>query len=104
MTGTIKVSPQKLLSTSAEFSSRGNTINALTSQMINLISALSSTWEGEAATTYITKFRSLESDIQVLNRMIQEHVSDLEQMANAYSSAEQSNADDAASLASGIIS
>lgn len=104
MTGTIKVSPQKLLSTSSEFGSRGNTISALTSQMINLVSSLSSTWEGEAATAYITKFKSLESDIQFLNRMIQEHVSDLEQMANAYSSAEQSNADDAASLASGIIS
>ena len=53
---------------------------------------------------YITKFNSLESDLQVLNRMIQEHVSDLEEMANLYRTAEQSNADDASSLASGIIS
>lgn len=104
MTGTIKVSPEKLLSTSSEFASRGGRISSLTSQMLNLVSSLSSSWEGEAATAYITKFRSLESDIQVLNRMIQEHVNDLEQMANAYLSAEQSNADDAASLASGIIS
>ncbi len=104
MTGTIKVSPEKLLSTAQEFSSQGSTISALTSQMLNLVTTLSSAWEGDAATAYITKLKSLESDIQVMNRMIQEHVSDLEQMANLYSTTEQSNTDDAASLASGIIS
>lgn len=52
----------------------------------------------------MSKFKSLESDIQTLNRMIQEHVSDLEQMANLYSNAEQQNVDDAASLSSGVIS
>ena len=104
MTGTIKVSPEKLLSTAQEFSSQGSTISTLTSQMLNLVTTLSSAWEGDAATAYITKLKSLESDIQVMNRMIQEHVSDLEQMANLYSTTEQSNTDDAASLASGLIS
>ena len=104
MTGTINVSTEKLLSTSSEFSTQGNTISSLTSEMLNLVGSLSSAWEGEAATAYMTKFRSLETDIQTLNRMIQEHVNDLQQMANIYNEAEQSNADTAASLASGIIS
>lgn len=104
MTGTIKVSPEKLLSTSAEFSSQGNTIISLTGEMMNIVASMSSVWEGEAASSYMTKFKSLESDIQTLNRMIQEHVNDLEQMANLYSTAEQQNVDDAASLSSGIIS
>ena len=104
MTGTIKVSPQKLIATAGEFSTEGSTMNALVSQMINIVTSMSSTWEGEASTAYITKFKSLESDIQMLNKMIQEHVNDLEQMANLYSSTEQSNADDAAALSSGIIS
>lgn len=104
MTGTINVSPEKLLSTSSDFASQGNTISSLTSEMLNLIASLSSAWEGEAANTYMTKFRSLETDIQVLNRMIQEHVNDLQQMANLYMSAEQSNTEAAAALASGIIS
>lgn len=72
--------------------------------MLNIIASMSSTWEGDAAVSYMTKFKSLESDIQVMNRMIQEHINDLQQMANVYSSAEQANTDDAASLASGIIS
>ena len=79
MTGTIKVSPDKLLSTSAEFSSQGNTIISLTGEMMNIVASMSSVWEGEAASSYMTKFKSLESDIQTLNRMIQEHVNDLEQ-------------------------
>ncbi len=104
MTGTIKVSPQKLIATAEEFGSEGATMNDLVSQMINLVTSMSSSWEGDASTAYINKFRSFESDLQVLNRMIQEHVRDLEQMSNLYSTTEQSNADDAAALSSGIIS
>ncbi len=104
MTGTIKVSPEKLLSTASEFSSHGNTISSLTAEMMNVVSSLSSVWEGEAATAYMTKFKGLETDIQTMNRMIQEHVNDLEQMSNIYSSTEQANIDDAAALSSGIIS
>ena len=104
MTGTIKVSPEKLVSTSQEFSTQGSTINALTGEMLNIVSSLSSVWEGDAATSYMTKFKGLETDIQTLNRMIQEHVNDLQQMANVYNTAEQSNIDDASSLLAGIIS
>ena len=104
MTGIINVSTEKLIQTSSEFSTQGNTISSLTSEMLNLIASLSSSWEGEAATTYMNKFRSLETDIQTLNRMIQEHVNDLQQMATIYSDAEQSNIEAAASLASGILS
>ena len=99
MTGTIKVSPDKLLSTSAEFSSQGNTIISLTGEMMNIVASMSSVWEGEAASSYMTKFKSLESDIQTLNMVWY-----LEQMANLYSTAEQQNVDDAASLSSGVIS
>ena len=51
MTGTIKVSPDKLLSTSAEFSSQGNTIISLTGEMMNIVASMSSVWEGEAASS-----------------------------------------------------
>lgn len=104
MTGTINVSPEKLLQTSDEFSNYGNMINSLTTEMVNLATSLSTSWEGEASNTYIQKFKSLESDISVLNRMIQEHVNDLQQMANLYQTAEQQNTEEAASLSSGIIS
>lgn len=104
MTGTIKVTPEKLMQASAEFSSEGSNIAALTAEMVNIAVSLASVWEGDASTAYITKFKSLESDIQVMNRMIQEHTNDLQQMAELYVSAETANIEDASALASGIIS
>lgn len=104
ITGTLKVSPEKLISTSQEFSSNGSTISSLTSEMLSQVAALSSTWQGEAATQYLTKFKSLENDIQLLNRMIQEHVTDLQEMANQYSTAEQQNQEEASALRTNIIS
>lgn len=104
MTGTIKVSPDKLMATASEFSKEGSNMTNLVSEMINMVTSMNSTWEGDASMAYITKFNSLENDLQVLNRMIQEHVTDLEEMANLYRTTEQSNSDDAASLSSGVIS
>ena len=104
MTGTIKVAPKKLIATATDFGNQSKNITTLTSEMINKVSSLASTWEGEAATSYIRKFKSLEKDIQVLNRMIQEHIRDLNQMAESYSATERSNQQDAEALLSGIIS
>lgn len=104
MTGTIKVSPEKLKETASSFSNEGNKIQSLTNEMLNKASALSSSWEGEAAQAYMTKFKSLETDIQTLIRMVNEHVSDLNQMADAYSAAEKQNESDASALSSGVIS
>ena len=44
MTGTIKVSPEKLKETASSFSSEGSKIQTLTNEMLNKISALSSAW------------------------------------------------------------
>lgn len=104
MTGTIKVSPDKLIATATDFGTQSKTIVSITTEMLNKVSAMSSSWTGEASTAYIRKFRSLEKDIQVLNRMIQEHVRDLNQMARAYAATEKSNEQDASALLSGVIS
>lgn len=104
MEGIIKVSPQLLTSTASEFSSQGSTVNNLTTEMVNLITGMASTWEGEAATAYITKFKGLEDDIQKMVRMIQEHSSDLEEMAQVYQEADNANAEEANSLSADVIS
>ena len=104
MTGTIKVTPEKLRTTAVEFGNQGSTVNTLTSQMMSLVTGLSSAWEGEASATYLAKFRGLENDIQKINRMIQEHVNDLEEMATLYQAAETANVESAQALASDVIS
>ncbi len=103
MEGIIKVSPQVLTSTASEFGNQGNQINTLTGEMMNLITGMASTWEGEAATAYITKFRGLEDDIQRMVRMAQEHSQDLQEMARIYSEADMANAEEANSLSADVI-
>lgn len=104
MNGYIKVSTEKLISTASEFSAKGKTASTLTSQMSELAKGLSSVWTGDAATAYQNKFTSLNDDIQRMNNMIQEHATDLQEMAKIYSDAEQASKEEAAQLASDVIS
>lgn len=103
MDGIIKVSTEQLRSTSSEFSTLGQRVSSLTSDMTNLITGLSSGYEGEAAQAYINKFRGLDDDIQKINRMIQEHVTDLNDMAQRYDEAENKSVSDAGTLSSDVI-
>lgn len=103
MEGIIKVSTEQLRNTANEFSGLGQQVSSLTSEMVSLVAGLSSGYEGEAAQAYINKFRGLEDDIQKINRMIQEHVTDLNDMAQRYDQAEQSNVSDAGNLSSDVI-
>ena len=99
----IKVSTEQLRNTANEFSGLGQQVSSLTSEMVSLVAGLSSGYEGEAAQAYINKFRGLEDDIQKINRMIQEHVTDLNDMAQRYDQAEQNNVSDAGNLSSDVI-
>lgn len=103
MEGIIKVSPQLLTSTASEFENQGGIISNLTAEMMNLITGMSATWEGEAATAYITKFKGLEDDIQKMIRMVQEHSRDLQEMAQIYVQADTENAEEASGLSSDVI-
>ena len=103
MEGIIKVSTEQLRNTANEFSGLGQQVSSLTSEMVSLVAGLSSGYEGEAAQAYINKFRGLEDDIQKINRMIQDHLTDLNDMAQRYDQAEQNNVSDAGNLSSDVI-
>lgn len=104
MNGTLKVTPAKLKSTAASFQSAGNQIKTLTNQMTSTVNSLSGQiWSGDAATKYKTKFHGLNDDIQRMIKMINEHVTDLNDMANAYERAEKANVTSAESLSSDVI-
>ena len=103
MDGIIRVSPQLLTTTASEFANQGSAVSNLTNEMMSLITNLTNTWEGEAATAYITKFRGLEDDIQKMVRMVVEHSRDLEEMARIYMEADNANADEANSLSADVI-
>ena len=103
MEGIIKVSTEQLRSTASEFSTLGQQVSSLTSEMTNTVTSLASGWEGDAAQAYINKFRGLEDDIQKMNNMIQEHVNDLYDMAQRYDDANTAAVDLAGTLSSDVI-
>ncbi len=103
MTGILKVTPEKLITTASEFNSLGNKIRSLTSQMLQIVNSLSSTWEGDAQKAYQTRFKALDGDMAQIAMKISEHVSDLNEMANAYKQAETANTSDISALSSDFI-
>ena len=100
----IKVDPSQLKSTATGFQSTGTQIKQLTGQMTQLVSTLSGqVWESAAASAYRSKFNGLNDDIQRMTKMVDEHVSDLQQMAAEYEKSESDNILDTNSLSSDVI-
>ena len=102
--GILKVTPEKLIEASTEFSSTGKNIRSLTQEMNEIVNSLKSVWMGEAASGYSTKFNELSDDIEKINRMIQEHVTDLNEMAREYQAAEDANTEQSSGLATEVVS
>lgn len=103
MKGSLKVSPEQLISASGDFSSKASNIRTLTNEMTSKVTSLTSTWEGEAATAYTAKFNGLKDDIEKIVAMVQEHAKDLNEMAESYRSAESKNTADFESLSADVI-
>lgn len=89
MEGRILVSTQDLMNAASEFQARNTAINNITQEMLTLARGLNSQWEGDSAAAFINRFNELEDDMQMISKMITEHVNDLQEMAAAYESAEQ---------------
>ena len=103
MEGILRVTPEKLIQTSGEFATTGNQMKNLTSEMISQIQGMKGIWQGEAADAYGTKFNSLQTDMNKLYRMVQEHVNDLQEMAAQYQMAETGNTEQGSGLNINVI-
>lgn len=103
MDGIIKVDPQKLIGTADEFNATGNQLKNLTTEMMNKVTSMSGAWEGDASNAYINRFKELQDDMDRMFSMIQEHVKDLNEMAQQYIMAENANIDMGNSLAGDVI-
>lgn len=104
MEGMLKVTPEKLLETASEFQGAGSKIKSLTQEMIGLVQGLKGVWQGEAAQIYIGRFHALQSDMDKMYSMMKEHVSDLQEMARQYQTAEAAGIEEGSALAANILS
>ena len=103
MANIIKVSTSKLTSTASAFQGSSSKVKNLTSQMTQIVTSLSgNVWSGDASSAYVNKFKGLQDDINKMVKMIDEHVSDLNQMAREYEAAENTNQQQASSLSSDV--
>ena len=103
MDGILKVTPQSLISTANSFNATGAQVKGLTQEMLQIVKAMNSIWQGEAATAYSAKFGALQDDMERTDRMIAEHVKDLNEMAQRYQQAEQKNTEESSALQDDII-
>ena len=103
MEAILKVTPQQLISTADEFSTIGNQVRELTTAMMEKMTNLAGIYESEEASAYIAKANGLQDDIAKLNAMIQEHVSDLNEMAQRYIEASGTANDLISTLSSDVI-
>ena len=86
----IKVSTSKLTSTANSFQATGNQIKSITNQMTTLVNSLNgSVWSDEAASRMI--------------KMVNEHVTDLNEMAREYEKTQTANTNLANSLSGDVI-
>lgn len=103
MQGQLKVTPQDLINTATEFTTKGNAVKSQTQEMLSLVASLSGSWEGDASGAYTRKFAELSGDIEQINNKIAEHVTDLQDMAARYEAAEKGIAEANAAMSSNLI-
>lgn len=104
MTGTLKVTPEKLTQAATEFKTEGNSIRKLTQEMLSTVNSMSGVWESDAQKMFCKNFKALDGDMAQIKLKIEEHVSDLNEMARTYKSTETTNSNKAASLKTDFIS
>lgn len=103
MEGYLKVTPEELMRASGEFAEVGGTIANLTTEMTAIVNELKGIWQGEASDAYSSKFMGLSDDMERINRMINEHVNDLNEMAHTYQLAEDESREESARLLADVV-
>ena len=103
MAVTFKVETTKLLDTATRFQQSANTWNSTISQMINLVNSTGCQWCGSAADTYRRRFAQHDQDRRDIQSLINEHISDLQQIARNYQQTESNIAGAANQLRTNVV-
>lgn len=101
----IKVTPERLLATSELMEKKSREVKQTAADMISLVTGISrNIWSGEAQSSYIGKFRGLESDAERMHRMIEKQARHLASIAREYKQTEQKSQQAAAALKNNVLS
>lgn len=84
----LKVTPEVLLSKSAEFSAKLNKMRQDFDSMDSRVADTCAYWMGDANDIFREKYQEYKPEIEEIIRRLEEHVRDLNAMAGVYSEAE----------------
>lgn len=87
---TIRVSTEKLLSTSVEVEGKIRQLEKALNDAQRIVEACKSYWDGEGPTAYITAYREKTEVIEKAFLRFRENVTDLQTIAGVYTQAEKS--------------
>ncbi len=104
MEATLLVTPEQLQTTASNFSAKATQVKALHDSMIQKVNNLANSWTGDAASAYSSKFNALQASMDTIFNMIQEHVKDLNAIAEQYLTAESQAAAAANELPASTLS
>lgn len=82
----LNVTPDVLKNGASRFQAQATQVKSLHDDMIAKVNAIA--WEGTASETFKTKFGQLNKGMDMINRMILEHVNDLNEIAEIHERAE----------------
>ena len=77
MTGTLRVTPEKIMASAGTFATSAKSVKYMTDQMLHIVKSLHAVWQGSPSALYIQKFYALDNDMQQIYRKIMEHSKDL---------------------------
>ena len=100
----IRVTPSELRSKADELEQLNRQFQQEVTSMVGYEQELSGMWEGEAQKAYATRFKALDGDMAQIQMKINEHVTDLNEMAQTYKQAESANTQNISGLSSDYIS
>lgn len=103
LNGILKVTPATLTNYANTFNNSASQVQKQTNQMLSTVDTLCSRWKGDASIAYRRKFNTLRDDMQRMFKMIQEHSTDLQQMAKNYEQAEANNVGNINTLREDVI-
>lgn len=86
---TLKVQPDVLIAKAGELATEKTAIIGLMDQAKSDVSSLVGVWKSEASDEYQGRFKQVYDDIENMLAIVTEYVSDLNEVANVYSTAEK---------------
>ncbi len=87
---TIKVDAETLHAKAKEISGLRDQHDSTIQQIGSLINGLSEVFAGQAGTAYVTRFESMKNTFTSFSEMLQEFSTDLDSVANAFTSIDES--------------